>query len=245
MKRTFYLKIFNYYCSLTINDTSLIDYFQKEYFLTDKYHKSRYGVTVFKKNHSYNFSAKNIQKKITIVDKKMDLKYVDFLIMVFIGLQTIFDDIYIAHASTIEKDCQAYLFFGRPGAGKSTITSKIEKDKLLSDDTAFITFMKNKSYTCHSPLDRKHLLKQKDTSIPISRIFLVNQAKTNKISTLDFQRKFKALIESDTYWYIFRLNLASKKFKKKIYKVIFKILNSTTIKKLDFKKDFNPALSPI
>lgn len=238
----FYLKIAHAYCRIALDDASLLPYFKNEYSLLTTPHRAKYGVVVMRKGGKLLFRIKNIKKIYSPrVGPTNDFKYVDFVLMSCIGLQLIQDNVYFAHASSFKKNGKGDVFFGPSGMGKSTITKKVEKKDLYSDDTAIISVERGGVFLHSSPFDRKKIADNKKLPIPLSSLCVLHQSKQNKKEDMSPAEKITTLMKSDVYTYLSNLRLINSLQKKKLFTLITKMLRSIKMQRLYFTKHFDPT----
>lgn len=98
---------------------------------------------------------------------------------------------FILHASASKTNKTACLFTGRPGAGKSTAMSLLQKNFLpLADDTVIIKKEKNNYYLYQTPFTEKEAwVKKEAKKYLINRVFFLRKAKlfkTEKINDKEY-----------------------------------------------------------
>ncbi len=237
----FYLKIVHAYCRITLNDASLLTYFKNEYSLLTTPHRAKYGVEVVRKGDKLLFRIKNVKKIHSLpVGPDIDFKYIDFVLMSCIGLQLIQDNVYFAHASSFEKNGKGYVFFGPSGMGKSTITKKVERKHMYSDDTAIISVKRGDVFLHGSPFDKKITADSAKAIIPLSSLFVLQQSKQNRKEVMPPIERIKTLLESDVYTYLFNLRLVTSQQKKKLFTLITDMVGRIKMQRLYFTKNFDP-----
>lgn len=101
---------------------------------------------------------------------------------------------FIFHASASNVKGRAYIFLGRPGAGKSTVMKLLnERFPSLADDSVIIR-KENKSYSLYQTpfIEKENWVKKRHGDFPIKKIFFLRKAnyfKMEKISNKDFLLK--------------------------------------------------------
>lgn len=236
-----YLKIFDQYYCLVINDSKLTNYFKKEYLLDKKSHKAIFQINIFKDIKNCHLTTDKLKIKLPLgMINEFFYKYVDFITMTIIAGQCLKRGIYFAHGSAYEKNGLGYAFLGPPGAGKSTIIKNIPKEKIYSNDTIILKIDKNKIFIEPSPFDKKHVIYKGKNNLLLDKVFILNKASFNKINNLSLKEIFQTLVGSDVYSYLFNMITKEKKLKLRLYWLALKIYKNTIISRLNFKKDFKP-----
>lgn len=110
----------------------------------------------------------------------------DFILSYF-SWWSIFQGGFIIHSASIIKDGKAYLFFGPPESGKTTICklSSLLNLKIISDEYSMVLKSIN-GYRVYRPIQRKSLTILDDWSkgYPIAGIYRLAQAKEHTIEKL-------------------------------------------------------------
>src|SRR3989344_3960714 len=93
---------------------------------------------------------------------------------------------FFIHASSVLIEGKAYLFVGRPGAGKSTAARLLQKKYTrLSDDIIIIKKVDRKFMVYQTPiLEKNKASKKSKGAIQLGKIFLLKKAKTFTIEPL-------------------------------------------------------------
>lgn len=97
----------------------------------------------------------------------------------------------VVHCSAIKYDNQAYLFLGKPGAGKSTVMSLLSKKFLsLADDSGIIKKEGNNYFFYQTPyLEKNSWIKKNNDKLYLSKIFFLRKKsyfKIEKIKNKDY-----------------------------------------------------------
>lgn len=98
---------------------------------------------------------------------------------------------FIAHASAILKDDQAFIFLGLSGAGKSTIVKLLsDKYQVLADDSVIIRKLNNEYYLFQTPFFEKEFnFKKNINGFPLKKIFLLSKSKHTFLKKLTSRKK--------------------------------------------------------
>jgi len=172
------------------------------------------GFIVKKEDKKIDFTIRFIEKRnfigktdksghqfVVIFEKKskklMDTYYqIGFIQFQFILREVINDllsenDGYILHASAVSLNNQAYIFLGKPSAGKSTImklASKIYKP--LADDSVYIRKINNDFYLFQTPMIEKEMIRNKSNKrFFIKKIFFLKKGKNFLLEAIDIKKK--------------------------------------------------------
>jgi len=134
------------------------------------------------------------------------------------------------HAAGIMRNRQGYLFFGRDGAGKSTICDLSKGARVIHEDKIHLAKKNGKVYMCGP--NNKSLHK-------INRVFFISQAKANRLKNISTAKALHFML-TDTV-VEFRRALRCKKIwkSKYIFNFLMDILRSIPHHKLYFKKSIS------
>jgi len=94
---------------------------------------------------------------------------------------------FVLHASAVNYQGKAYVFVGRPGAGKSTTMKFLSSKHVpLGDDTVVIREKeKNKFFVYQTPfVEKENWFDRKKGELPLGKIFFVKKAKDFKIEKI-------------------------------------------------------------
>ncbi len=89
---------------------------------------------------------------------------------------------FMLHTSAVLVNNEAYLFMGRSGAGKSTITSLLSTSyKPLADDTLIIRKVRNVYYAFQTPfIEKDHQFPKDLKKYSVRKLFYLRKSHTNK-----------------------------------------------------------------
>lgn len=126
----------------------------------------------------------NIKKKLAVISTDDSLNSLCWIIgRVYDIASFLLYSTVTLHASSVEMNGKATVFFGPQGVGKSTILT-LCNSRIISDDYAVIQYMGNIPYVFSTPFDRKLPLVE-NLSFPLNRMFYLEQAPYNKIADYD------------------------------------------------------------
>lgn len=158
----------------------------------------------------------------------------DFILSYF-SWWSIFQGGFIMHGASIIKDAKAYLFFGPPETGKTTICklSSLLNLKIISDEYSMV-LRSTDGYRVYRPIQRKSLTILNDWSrgYPIAGIYRLAQAKKHTIQKLP-----KPIIISEilaNLLFAHGYNVLGKKAMDNVCDIVEKVDHG----KLHFRKDY-------
>lgn len=195
-KNTIYISIINLFCQLRIDSPYYLDFFLKEYNISTAPKEPAFKIHL-KKIKGKDFTFKIDKKQATVLfdpKNKYNDNGIDYIVRALIGLFSLEYNILILHASSYIKDGKAYIFCGPSGAGKSTIIQKISQSRILGDDTVVLKKEKDKFFVYMSPFDYKAYPDLKYQKAKLKKIFLLKQARENKIAKIDFVESLEEII---------------------------------------------------
>ncbi len=235
--KTRYLKIACFCCALRIEDEDIGKYFDATYRFYARSRPGRYQAHIFRREGNLVIKSPSLRTELE-AGQAVDIRYVDFLVMVHIALQALKDNILFLHASSYVREGKGYAYYGESGAGKSTAVAKIVPYRIYSDDTAVMRKEKGVFFLYPSAFDRKSVRLLHPGPVPLEKIYLIRKAQENRESDVPFTIKFLALKGSDIYLYIInRLFKSGYRFeRRKLYGLFLDLIAGVEMKKLKFTK---------
>jgi len=106
---------------------------------------------------------------------------------------------FFQHASSIVHNGKAYLFLGKSGAGKTTISSFLKKKyHKFADDLVLIREINGKYRCFQNPLwERNWWLSKHTESYPLAKVFFLRKAQTCNLTKVSHSKKNLDLLLSD------------------------------------------------
>lgn len=101
----------------------------------------------------------------------------------------------IIHASSLIQTGQAWVFMGKPGAGKSTMRSLYPEKKCLGDDTAIIRLIGSTPYLYGSPFYERTELSYPNQKFPLHGLYAVKLSNHYFLQKLSFPEDAKIFIQ--------------------------------------------------
>jgi hypothetical protein len=101
---------------------------------------------------------------------------------------------FLLHGATVVRDGRAYIFFGRSGAGKSTVASLSPKGSVLTDEISLLRFS-NGCWQAHgTPFWGEFRAAGQNRLVPVAGLYLLKQANEERVETLDARQALRALL---------------------------------------------------
>jgi hypothetical protein len=101
-------------------------------------------------------------------------------------------DSILVHSSAVVRDGKGYLFTGRSGSGKSTVTALSEGAKVLNDEISLIDYSKDRVMVSDTPFNGFFPGKE-EGSAPLAGVMLLRQAKFHRITRTRSAESIKTL----------------------------------------------------
>lgn len=167
------------------------------------------------------------------------LQDIDFLIRAHLANLCLNDDIVFLHGSALVKNNKSYIFIGPSGAGKTTITKKVPKSFLLSDDTAVIKKIGKHFFIYSSPFDKPSVQVFSSKKFPVEKIFILNQSPDTKITPEPFDKKLCNVVNNCIFSLFDENKNGINNERRKFNSLILKLFSNIKIERLYFTKDLN------
>ena len=101
---------------------------------------------------------------------------------------------FLLHGATVVRDGRAYIFFGRSGAGKSTVASLSPKGSVLTDEISLLRYS-NGCWQAHgTPFWGEFRAAGQNRLVPVAGLYLLKQAREERLETLDARQTLRALL---------------------------------------------------
>jgi len=97
---------------------------------------------------------------------------------------------FLMHSSAVDLENNGVLFFGRSGAGKTTICTMFGQDNILNDEINLIHKRKNDVYIYSTPFLGSLRMPTRHRRVKLKRAFSLNQASTAATQTLKREKIF-------------------------------------------------------
>ena len=174
---------------------------------------------IYKKSNKIDFTINFVEKRyfiskkdrlgnqfVVIFEKKSESMINTYYQIGFIQFQFILREIinnllaenqgYILHASAVSHGNKAYIFLGKPTAGKSTIVRLLSKKyKPFADDSVYVKKINNRLFLFQTPMVEKETIENKSSKkYSIERIFFLIKGKRFFIEKINNKKKTLQLI---------------------------------------------------
>jgi hypothetical protein len=101
---------------------------------------------------------------------------------------------FLLHGATVVRDGRAYIFFGRSGAGKSTVASLSPEGSVLTDEISLVRYS-NGCWQAHgTPFWGEFRAAGINRLFPIAGLYLLKQAKDDRAEPLSLKQGLRALL---------------------------------------------------
>src|SRR5580704_5326760 len=101
---------------------------------------------------------------------------------------------FLLHGATVVRDGRAYIFFGRSGAGKSTVASLSPKGSVLTDEISLLRYSDGCWQAHGTPFWGEFRAAGQNRLVPVAGLYLLKQANEERLETLDARRALRALL---------------------------------------------------
>jgi len=137
---------------------------------------------------------------------------------------------FLMHSSAVDLEDNGILFFGRSGAGKTTICTMFGKDNILNDEINLIHKRKNDVYIYSTPFLGSLRMPTRHRRVKLKRAFSLNQASTAATQILKREKIFFLAMQCIT---VAKNSLLAKK----AFDNLVEIVEPEKWQKIHFKKD--------
>jgi hypothetical protein len=101
---------------------------------------------------------------------------------------------FLLHGATVVRDGRAYVFFGRSGAGKSTVASLSPEGSVLTDEISLVRYA-NGCWQAHgTPFWGEFRAAGINRLFPIAGLYLLKQAKDDRVEAFSLKQALRALL---------------------------------------------------
>ncbi len=101
---------------------------------------------------------------------------------------------FLLHGATVVRDGRAYIFFGRSGAGKSTVASLSPEGSVLTDEISLIRYS-NGCWQAHgTPFWGEFRAAGQNRLVPVAGFYLLKQATEERVVILSVKQALRALL---------------------------------------------------
>ncbi len=101
---------------------------------------------------------------------------------------------FLLHGATVVRDGRAYVFFGRSGAGKSTVASLSPQGSVLTDEISLLRYS-NGSWQAHgTPFWGEFRAAGINQRFPVAGLYLLKQANHERVELLSMKQALRALL---------------------------------------------------
>jgi hypothetical protein len=101
---------------------------------------------------------------------------------------------FLLHGATVVRDGRAHIFFGRSGAGKSTVASLSPKGSVLTDEISLLRYS-NGCWQAHgTPFWGEFRAAGVNRTFPVAGLYLLKQANEEHVEPLSAKQALRALL---------------------------------------------------
>jgi len=135
------------------------------------------------KTKSYSLIAKTIKPKIIEISYEISIFHFQKILYQVLNYLLFKKQGIMLHCSAVAKEGQAYIFLGKSGAGKSTITRLLKnKYQQIGEDTGIIRKIGNQFYFFQTPfIEAEPPYKKTRDCYHIARLYILKKSKTFKL----------------------------------------------------------------
>src|ERR1700728_158275 len=101
---------------------------------------------------------------------------------------------FLLHGATVVRDGRAYIFFGRSGAGKSTVASLSPKGSVLTDEISLIRYSDGCWQAHGTPFWGEFRAAGQNRLVPVAGFYLLKQATEERVEILSVKQALRALL---------------------------------------------------
>jgi hypothetical protein len=101
---------------------------------------------------------------------------------------------FLLHGATVVRDGRAYIFFGRSGAGKSTVASLSPKGSVLTDEISLIRYSHGCWQAHGTPFWGEFRAAGQNRLVPVAGFYLLKQATEERLEILSAKQALRALL---------------------------------------------------
>ncbi len=101
---------------------------------------------------------------------------------------------FLLHGATVVRDGRAYIFFGRSGAGKSTVASLSPEGSVLTDEISLVRYSNGRWQAHGTPFWGEFRAAGINRLFPIAGMYLLKQAKDDRAEPLSLKQALRALL---------------------------------------------------
>ena len=101
---------------------------------------------------------------------------------------------FLLHGATVVRDGRAYIFFGRSGAGKSTVASLSPEGSVLTDEISLIRYSNGYWQAHGTPFWGEFRAAGQNRLVPVAGFYLLKQAAEERVEVLSVKQALRALL---------------------------------------------------
>jgi hypothetical protein len=101
---------------------------------------------------------------------------------------------FLLHGATVVRDGRAYIFFGRSGAGKSTVASLSPEGSVLTDEISLLRYSDGCWQAHGTPFWGEFRAAGINRLFPIAGLYLLKQASDDRAEPLSLKEALRALL---------------------------------------------------
>jgi len=100
----------------------------------------------------------------------------------------------LLHGATVVRDGRAHIFFGRSGAGKSTVASLSPQGTVLTDEISLLRYSQGCWQAHGTPFWGEFRAAGTNLLFPVAGLYLLNQAHDDRVESLSVKEALRALL---------------------------------------------------
>jgi len=138
---------------------------------------------------------------------------------------------FLLHGATVVRDGRAYIFFGRSGAGKSTVASLSPEGTVLTDEISLLRYSDGCWQAHGTPFWGEFRAAGQNRLVPVAGLYLLKQADEERVETLDARQALRALLPCVLFF-------ASKKYEHEILlRTLLGLVDQIPCHRLHFRRN--------
>lgn len=118
----------------------------------------------------------------------------DSLLRMFLSWALLPESGFLLHAATVLHNGKAHVFFGRSGAGKSTVSQLSPQGSVLTDEISLLKFVHGEWRAFGTPFWGEFRADGQNTSAPVAGLFKLVQSPSNRLERLRPSELLKTLL---------------------------------------------------
>jgi len=138
---------------------------------------------------------------------------------------------FLLHGATVVRDGRAYIFFGRSGAGKSTVASLSPKGSVLTDEISLIRYS-NGCWQAHgTPFWGEFRAAGQNRLVPVAGLYLLKQASEERVEILSIKQSLRALLPCVLFF------TSEKRAHETLLRTLLKLIKEIPCHRLHFRRN--------